>query len=163
MQANLIVLPAKYAADFRALCARNPVPCPLLGETVAPGDPSLPARLAKDCDVRTDAPAYNVFVGGKLVATKSNILDEWQDDSIAFLIGCSFSFEAALAAGGLTPRQIEISRNVPMCASFPRQADAPPAFAGLTHSSLHPADKTSVPLSAAGGALWTLALERGAS
>ncbi|GAA5855403.1 hypothetical protein JCM9279_006470 [Rhodotorula babjevae] len=125
VQANLVVLPSKYAADFRALCARNPVPCPLLGETVAPGDPTLPPHLAKDCDVRTDAPAYNVYVGGKLVTTKSNILDEWQADSVCFLIGCSFSFEAALAAGGLTPRQIEISKNVPMY-------------------------KTSVPLAAAG-------------
>jgi len=117
VQANLVVLPSKYAADFRALCARNPVPCPLLGETVAPGNPSLPPHLAKDCDVRTDAPAYNVYVGGKLVGTKSDIVDEWQADSVCFLIGCSFSFEAALAAGGLTPRQIEISKNVPMCAS----------------------------------------------
>ncbi|GJN93251.1 hypothetical protein Rhopal_006298-T1 [Rhodotorula paludigena] len=111
--ANLIILPAKYAADFRALCARNPVPCPLLGMT-EPGNPMVPEHLAKDCDIRTDAPAYNVYKEGKLVATKSDILDEWQDDSVGALVGCSFSFEAALIAGGLTPRQIEISRNVPM-------------------------------------------------
>ncbi|BGP51263.1 hypothetical protein JCM10450v2_007192 [Rhodotorula kratochvilovae] len=113
VQANLIILPSKYAADFRALCARNPVPCPLLGETKR-GDPLVPAHLAQDCDIRTDAPAYNVYKGGKLVGTKEDILDEWTDDSVGFLIGCSFSFEAALTAGGLTPRQIEIGRNVPM-------------------------------------------------
>ncbi|GAA6049154.1 hypothetical protein JCM3770_003281 [Rhodotorula araucariae] len=113
VQANLVVLPAKYAADFRALCARNPVPCPLLGET-KPGDPLVPPHLANDCDIRTDAPAYNVYKGGNLVATKEDILDDWADDSVGFLIGCSFSCEAALTAGGLTPRQIEIRRNVPM-------------------------------------------------
>lgn len=96
------------------LCARNPVPCPLLGETKV-GDPMLPAHLAANCDVRTDAPSYNVYKNGKLISTKSDIIDEWRDDSVAFLIGCSFSFEAALAAAGLVPRQIELKRNVPMC------------------------------------------------
>src|SRR5690349_10021532 len=33
LQANLIAMPAKYASDFRLLCQRNPVPCPLLAES----------------------------------------------------------------------------------------------------------------------------------
>ncbi|BGO95037.1 hypothetical protein NBRC10512_006498 [Rhodotorula toruloides] len=113
VQANLIILPERYAADFRALCARNPVPCPLLGET-KPGNPTIPAHLAKDCDIRTDAPQYNVYLNGKLVETKRDIKNEWKEDSVGFLVGCSFSFEAALVEGGYTPRQIEIKRNVPM-------------------------------------------------
>lgn len=60
VQANLLVLPAKYASDFRGLCKRNPVSCPLLGENVAPGDPRLDSRLAADSDIRTDAPGYNM-------------------------------------------------------------------------------------------------------
>jgi uncharacterized protein YcsI (UPF0317 family) len=60
VQANLLVLPAKYASDFRGLCKRNPVSCPLLGENVAPGDPRLQAKLAGDSDIRRDAPGYNV-------------------------------------------------------------------------------------------------------
>lgn len=60
IQANLIVLPQRYANDFRGLCRRNPVSCPLLGENVAPGDPRLQPELAADSDVRTDAPGYNV-------------------------------------------------------------------------------------------------------
>ena len=62
VQANLLVLPAKYASDFRGLCKRNPVSCPLLGENVAPGDPRLQAKLAEDSDIRRDAPGYNVSV-----------------------------------------------------------------------------------------------------
>lgn len=60
VQANLIVLPQKYAADFRLLCARNPVSCCLLGESTAPGEVGFDTNLAADIDVRTDAPGYNV-------------------------------------------------------------------------------------------------------
>jgi uncharacterized protein YcsI (UPF0317 family) len=34
-------------------------------------------------------------------------MDEWDEDSVAFFIGCSFSFENALAEAGLIPRHIE--------------------------------------------------------
>lgn len=60
VQANLIVLPAKYADDFRGLCRRNPTSCPLLGENRAPGDVRLQQHLAEDSDIRRDAPGYNV-------------------------------------------------------------------------------------------------------
>lgn len=35
-------------------------------------------------------------------------------DMQAFLLGCSFSWEAALQAKGLTPRHVEEGKNVPM-------------------------------------------------
>jgi uncharacterized protein YcsI (UPF0317 family) len=60
IQANLIILPAKYADDFRRLCERNPVSCPLLGETSPPGNPILPSELAAECDIRTDLPSYHL-------------------------------------------------------------------------------------------------------
>lgn len=41
LQANLLVLPSRYADDFRLLCARNPVPCPLLAESAVPGNATL--------------------------------------------------------------------------------------------------------------------------
>ncbi|KAF9260697.1 DUF1445-domain-containing protein [Marasmius fiardii PR-910] len=112
-QANLIILPERYAQDFRNFCMRNPVPCPLIGET-RPGDPQIPNHLASDCDIRTDLPLYNVYRNGKLVDTKNNISEEWKSDSVAFLIGCSYSFEAALTANGLTPRHTELKRNCSM-------------------------------------------------
>lgn len=103
LQANLVVLPSTYAAHFRDLCARNPVPCPILGWT-NPGDPTkvYPPGCIRtpDFDVRTDFPRYRVHVGGKVIATKTDILDEWSDDHVAFLIGCSLSFEEALKDAG---------------------------------------------------------------
>ncbi|GAA5944979.1 uncharacterized protein JCM15063_000592 [Sporobolomyces koalae] len=113
VQANVIFLPAKYASDFRALCKRNPVPCPLLGETKV-GDPTVPAHLAKDSDIRTDCPSYRVYSSGKLLESKKHVNAEWKSDTIAFFIGCSYSFESALVAHGLVPRHIELKRNVPM-------------------------------------------------
>ncbi|KAL0571832.1 hypothetical protein V5O48_010128 [Marasmius crinis-equi] len=113
VQANLIILPEKHAQDFRNLCLRNPVSCPLIGE-MRPGDPKVPEHLAADCDIRTDLPRYNVCKDGKLVETKTDIIEEWKEDSVAFLIGCSYSFEAALSDKNLKPRHTELKRNVPM-------------------------------------------------
>lgn len=131
LQANLMMLPSRYAADFRLLCARNPVPCPLLAESSAPGRwdavssrvvglsasgaPGLQIIADADFDVRRDAPRYNVYEDGALVSSgAADVVDRWTDDHVAFLIGCSFSFEAALAAAGLPPRHAVLGRNVPM-------------------------------------------------
>ena len=122
IQANLLILPSAYASDFRSLCARNPVPCPLLGSTALSkiGDASCiqPDSLINasdvDFDIRTDLPQYNIYESGKLIATKIDVKHEWTSDHVAFLIGCSYSFEGALAAAGLTPRHWEVGGNVPM-------------------------------------------------
>lgn len=121
IQANLLVVPASVATDFELLCLRNPVPCPLLGRSVTPGDPHTftPSGLfhghsADVIDIRTDHPGYNVYENGKLMATKSDIEEEWNESSVAFLIGCSFSFETSLTQAGLCPRQIELAQNCPM-------------------------------------------------
>lgn len=103
LQANLVVLPSAYSSHFRDLCARNPVPCPILGWT-EPGDPTkvYPEGCIQtpDFDVRTDFPRYRVQIDGKVVSTKADIVDEWTDDHVAFLIGCSLSFEEALKNQG---------------------------------------------------------------
>ncbi|KAI0137379.1 hypothetical protein BJ170DRAFT_605603 [Xylariales sp. AK1849] len=121
LQANLIVLPSRYAADFRLLCARNPVPCPLIAESKSVGSYDSVKSYVEgsdvltDCDIRHDVPQYMVYQDSKLVkAGGLNIADEWTDDHVAFLIGCSLSFESALAAAGLPSRHTAMNRNVPM-------------------------------------------------
>lgn len=134
VQVNVLVLPSEHAADFRLLCRRNPTACassahrlpthaaqaesktrscPLVGET-EPGDPRIPTHLARDSDIRFDCPAYTVYDDGKLISVKKSIEDEWAPDSVAFLIGCSFSFETPLVAAGLPPRHMVRGTNVPM-------------------------------------------------
>jgi uncharacterized protein YcsI (UPF0317 family) len=41
-------------------------------------------------------------------------MDWWREDFVAFLLGCSFSFERALLQAGLPVRHIECGCNVPM-------------------------------------------------
>jgi uncharacterized protein YcsI (UPF0317 family) len=112
VQANLVVLPKELAADFLLFCERNPKPCPLLDVT-EPGSPE-PKRVAPNADVRTDLPRYRVYRHGELVDEPADIKQYWRDDLVAFLIGCSFTFENALLKAGLPVRHIEMGRNVPM-------------------------------------------------
>ncbi|QKX62127.1 uncharacterized protein TRUGW13939_09283 [Talaromyces rugulosus] len=132
LQANMIVLPSRYAADFRSLCARNPVPCPLIGESLSIGQyDAVKSSLSslssssknepvsviqtKDLDLRRDVGRYMVYRDGKPTKTAClDICDEWTDDHVAFLIGCSYSFETALLNAGLTPPHISANSNVPM-------------------------------------------------
>jgi uncharacterized protein YcsI (UPF0317 family) len=56
-----------------------------------------------------------VYKDGKLVKDNcQDILEEWTDDHVAFLIGCSFSFEFALAEAGLEARHTTMNRSVPV-------------------------------------------------
>jgi uncharacterized protein YcsI (UPF0317 family) len=112
VQGNLAILPASLAADFLRFCQLNPRPCPLLAAS-APGDPRLPP-LGGDLDIRTDVPRYRVWRDGVLAEEVPDIRAHWRDDLVAFVIGCSFSFEEALVADGLEIRHIAERRNVPM-------------------------------------------------
>lgn len=111
-QANLAILPQKYAFDFLLFCLRNPKPCPVLDVT-EPGSP-VPRLAAPGADLRTDLPRYRVWEHGELKAEVTDITPYWRDDLVAFLLGCSFTFEAALLGAGIPVRHIEEGRNVPM-------------------------------------------------
>ncbi|GAP73803.1 hypothetical protein W04_0314 [Pseudoalteromonas sp. SW0106-04] len=112
VQANVVILPKKYAYDFLGFCQNNPRACPLLGHTEA-GATELP-RLAQDLDIRTDIPKYRVYELGQKVSEQTEISSLWRKDLVTFLIGCSFSFEEALLADGIEVRNITENCNVPM-------------------------------------------------
>ncbi|MPY76727.1 MAG: putative hydro-lyase [Alphaproteobacteria bacterium] len=112
VQANLVVLPADWAAEFERYRALNPKPCPLLAMT-APGDPML-AGLGEGIDIRTDAPRYNVFRDGVLTEEATDISGLWRDDFVGFALGCSYSFEEALLSAGLPLRHHELGVKVPL-------------------------------------------------
>ncbi len=111
-QANLVILPQKYAFDFLLFCQRNPKPCPLL-EVLEPGKFQT-AFLSRDADIRTDIPRYNIYREGKLERTVKEIKKFWKRDFVTFLLGCSFSFEEALTRSRIPVRHIEEGKNVPM-------------------------------------------------
>ena len=110
-QANLVVVEREWAADLARFCLLNPRPCPLLDVTRI-GSP-VPARLAPAADVRTDLPGYRVHREG-VVQEVADLREEWHEGLVAFLIGCSFSFERALRADGIPVRHIDLGRTVPM-------------------------------------------------
>ena len=55
-------------------------------------------EVAPDADLRTDLPRYRVWKDGELVAEPTDICDDWRDDFVSFVIGCSFTFESGAAA-----------------------------------------------------------------
>src|ERR1700751_1157164 len=95
VQANLVILPRALAHDFLRFAQANPKPCPVLAVS-EPGDPRLPG-LGEDLDIRTDLPPDRVWRRGKLVEEPPEVLHVWRDDLVSFALGCSFSFEHALA------------------------------------------------------------------
>lgn len=111
-QANLVILPERYAFDFLLFCQRNPKPCPLL-EVLEPGK-FRTEFLSRDADIRTDIPRYNLYRKGRLEATVKEIKAIWENDFVSFLLGCSFSFEEALIRSRIPVRHIEENKNVPM-------------------------------------------------
>ena len=109
-QANLLALPRDLAFDFLLFTQRNPKPCPVL-DVLDAGEVSGPIL---DGDVRTDIPAYRVYVDGELAEETTDVTSWWREDLVAFLIGCSFTFEAALLEAGVPVRHVEQGVNVPM-------------------------------------------------
>ena len=112
VQANLAILPRGLTAEFLRFCQLNPKPCPLLAAS-EPGDPRLPT-LGADLDIRTDVPRYRIWRDGELIEEVPDIKGCWRDDLVAFLLGCSFSFEEALLEDGIPLRHIACGSNVPM-------------------------------------------------
>ena len=111
-QANLAILPVKYALDFMIFCQRNPRSCPLI-EVLTPGH--FEAVISTPgSDIRTDVPKYRVFEYGELIAEVTDILDYWKDDFVSFLLGCSFTFETALINAGIKLPHYESKKNVSM-------------------------------------------------
>lgn len=111
-QANVVILPRDLAFQFTVFAQRNPKPCPLL-EVLDAGNPE-PRRSAPGADIRTDVPMYRVYRRGQLEEECRDIRERWRDDFVTFLLGCSFTFEAALLQSGIPVRHIELGRNVPM-------------------------------------------------
>ena len=111
-QANLAILKREYAFDFLLFCQRNPKSCPLVD--VSEVGSYIPTTIAKDADIRTDIPKYRIYRDGVFTEEVTDITEYWEEDMVAFLIGCSFTFETPLLEAGIPIRHIEENCNVPM-------------------------------------------------
>ncbi|WP_092531252.1 putative hydro-lyase [Amycolatopsis arida] len=142
-QANLLCLPREYAYDFLLFAQRNPRACPVLDVT----EPGETAAALFAGDLRTDLPAYRVYRDGELVAEVDEVTAHWRADLVSFLVGCSFTFEAALLAVGVPVRHLEVGRNVPM---YRTDRECRPAgrLAGPLVVSMRPVPAELVPTAA---------------
>ena len=92
------------------------------------------ATLGADIDIRSDVPGYNVYRDGVLSEQVTDIADLWRDDLVAFALGCSFTFERALASAGIALRHIDENRTVPMYKSGIETVPAGPFRGGMAVS-----------------------------
>lgn len=110
-QANLIIVPKAQAFDVLLFAQRNPKPCPVLGVLDAGETTGV---LLPGGDVRTDVARYAVYIDGIRTDEPTDISAYWRDDLVTFIVGCSFTFEAALQENGISVAHIDQGVNVPM-------------------------------------------------
>ena len=110
-QANLVILPPEYAADFEEFTRLNPFPCPVL--EIVKGTPETHA-MGEGGNIVTDIPRYRIYENGVFTKEVTDASEYWKQGYVGFLIGCSFSFEEALIRAGIEVRHIAMGCNVPM-------------------------------------------------
>ena len=140
VQANLVILPRDQAFDFLLFCQRNTKPCPLL-EVLEPGRVE-PTAMAPGADLRTDLPRYRIYRSGEPEEV-DDVLALWREDLVSFLLGCSFSFEAALINAGIPLRHVEEGKNVSMYVTSVETTPAG-AFSGPLVVSMRPIQRSQV-------------------
>jgi len=140
-QANLAILPKKLAYDFLLFAQRNPKPCPILDVTEVGS--FEPKAVGLGADLRYDIGKYRIYKNGVLAEEVFDIEKYWTTDMVAFLLGCSFSFETAMLKNGIPVRHIEEKCNVPM---FITNIACKPAgiFSGPTVVSMRPIPEAMV-------------------
>ena len=111
-QANVVILPKKYAFDFLLFCGRNERPCPVID--VCESGIVAPPVAGPGADIRTQIPRYRIYRRGEFEQEVEHIRDHFTEDMVTFLLGCSFTFEQDLLDAGVPVRHIELDRNVPM-------------------------------------------------
>jgi uncharacterized protein YcsI (UPF0317 family) len=148
-QANIVILPSRYASSFREFCFANAQACPLLEESPLPGDPTFPQMCAiSSCDVSRDVPAYLIWNNGiSTLAKHGEVADLWalhskmghiEERLVAFALGCSFSFENALIQAGIPLAHISAQKNVSMYTTNIPTIDVSPFFGSKVVVSMRP-------------------------
>lgn len=98
-QANLVILPKKYADDFKEFAKKEPET--VSNPEVVEGTPDI-HDMGEGARRRTSK--YFIYRDGVKVDEVTDA-SYWKEDSVAFLIGCSF-FEEALMKAGIEVRHI---------------------------------------------------------
>lgn len=111
VQANLLVIPKKYADSFEEFAKQNQKAIPVL-EVVK--NSHFSQILAKGANLLNELPSYNIYENGEFIKSIICIEKYYQEDFVFFLIGCSFTFESSLTDAGIELRHIKEQKNVAM-------------------------------------------------
>ena len=104
-QANLVILPPEYAADFEEYAKKNPFPCPIL--EIIKGTPDT-HDMGEGGNICTDIPRYRVYENGVFTKASASLLPpEVQTEDMPFL----------------TPPRPDY-----VCGSFPYKSGCPPSL-----------------------------------
>lgn len=95
------------------------------------------SALAPGADLRSDLPRYRVFRNDGRDTEAEDARGVWDEAFEAFLLGCSFGFEADLTAAGIRLRHQDEGRIVPMYVTERACAAAGP-FRGPLVVSMRP-------------------------
>ena len=78
-QANVVILPKRYAFDFLLFCDRNPQPCPVID--VAEAGVIAPPVAGPTGDIRTEIPKYRSSATGssrrRLITSSTSTPRTW--------------------------------------------------------------------------------------
>ena len=99
--------------------------------------------MAPGADLRKDVGKYRIYKNGAMVDEPEDISGIWTEDLVSFLIGCSFTFEAALLDADIPLRHIEQGSNVSMYITSIQTAPAG-AFSGPMVVSMRPIKQDKV-------------------
>ena len=130
---------ALVAAAERVLQRR---PCPLL-EVTEPGN-ACPTQLAPGADLRTDLGRYRVYESGECVAEPGNVTAQWTEDMMAFVIGCTGSFEHHMVDAGISLDYLDDGKVVPVYVTD-RECQSAGALHGPLAVSMRPIRSDEVP------------------
>jgi uncharacterized protein YcsI (UPF0317 family) len=146
-QANVTIVPERYALDFMRFCFANPRPLPLLDVTET-GDPT-PRKVAPGADLRTDVAEYLVLRDGQVAERVRSLEKIWRKDHVGFLTGCNLSLDRVMLEAGMPLPHLASEDAFP--AQYRSSLECVPsgAFRGPVVVSLRPVpDELVTPLTA---------------
>ena len=117
-QANLVILPPEYAADFEEYARRNPFPCPIL--EIIRGEQPLTHDMGEGGSICSDIPRYRVYEHGVFTKELTDASEYWKEGYV-----------------GIEVRHIAQGRNVPMYKTNIQTVKAGP-FEGPMVCSMRP-------------------------
>ena len=78
------------------------------------GDPFYPCSDVTLPTISSSMTRYAIYRDGKLEKEVTEVTEYWPEQSVAFLIGCSFSYDGPLLDAGIPLKSAEQGKNVPM-------------------------------------------------